>query len=136
MGDNSNLKDEIERRREEIRRLLHTGSARVQQQWRDLEEDWADFASKAQLKQTSESVEDAARRLGGELAKGYDRIRTALASDEQPAQLTASQRERVEKLARELWEKRGRPEGDPEADWVEAEKQVREQDRAARQTTG
>lgn len=130
MGEYSNLKDEIERRREEIRRLLHKGSARVQQQWRDLESDWAEFASKAQLKQTTESVEEAARRLGGELARGYARVRAALAAHEQPAQLTASQRERVERLARELWEQRGRPEGDPDADWIEAERQVREQDRA------
>lgn len=130
MGEHSNLKDEIERRREEIRRLLHTGSARVHQQWRDLESDWSEFASKAQLKQTTESVEEAAKQLGGELARGYDRIRAALTADEQPAQLTASQHERVRQLARELWEQRGRPDGDPDVDWIEAERQVREQDRA------
>ena len=35
-----------------------------------------------------------------------------------------SLRERLEQLAYELWEQRGRPEGSAETDWNEAERQI------------
>lgn len=128
MTDHSKLKAEIERRRREIRESVQEGSERVQRQWRELESKWADFVSAARLRETGEGLEEALRRLGDELVRGYGRLREALRED-RAAALTPEQRERVERLARELWERRGRPEGSPEVDWAEAERQVREADR-------
>lgn len=41
-----------------------------------------------------------------------------------PAQMTATRIE-IASLANLLWEQRGRPVGDPERDWYEAERQLR-----------
>lgn len=130
MTDYARLKAEIERRREEIRESVREGSERVQTQWRELESQWGEFAAEAHLRETGEGLEDAVRRLGDELVKGYRRVRDALAKERGEPPLTPEQRIRVERLAHELWEQRGRPEGSAETDWKEAERRVREEQRA------
>jgi hypothetical protein len=49
---------------------------------------------------------------------------SALAPEQSDAQEAAPVRERVEELAHELWMRRGCPENDGLADWLEAERQI------------
>lgn len=131
MTDRSKLKAEIERCREDLRESVREGSDRVQKQWRDLEEQWADFVADARFKETGEGLEVALRRLGDELVQGYARVREAIKKEkDQPPPLTPEQRRRAEQLAHELWVGRGRPEGSPEVDWEEAVCRVRAEERA------
>jgi len=50
----------------------------AKQQWEELEKQWNDFAAKAEVEKTAEDVSSALDILGGELNKGYERLRNAL----------------------------------------------------------
>ena len=120
MGDLTKLAAEIEAKRDQLRKNLHTGSDRVKQQVEELEAKWKEFAREAQLRETGEGVEDALRQLASEIKTGFGRIKEAV---------TQRDRQRkIEALAHQLWVERGCPEGSPDIDWAEAERRVNEED--------
>ena len=74
------LEETLLQQRDELRVKLHLAKADARDEWEGLERKWAEAQTKfAQLqKSAGESMDDieaAARLLGEELQKGYDRIR-------------------------------------------------------------
>ena len=120
MGDVSKLAAEIEAKREQLKKNLNTGSDRLKQQVEDLEAKWTAFASEAQLRETSEGLEDALRQLGSELKTGFTRIKDAVSERDR--------QRKIESLAPQLWIERGSSEGSPEVDSAEAERRVNEEE--------
>jgi hypothetical protein len=78
--DLDKLMTELKQKRDELAVQIHLGSKEAQQQWEELENQWNEFAGKAQLQESAEDIEAAASGLGDELAKGYDRLKKALSS--------------------------------------------------------
>ena len=133
MTGHATLTEEIRQKRDELREILHLGSNKVKQQWDELEVKWEDFVERARLRETSED-EDVVKLLGVELMKGYERLKSAVRHEESSEDLPPSLRGKVELLAYELWTQRGRPPGNAESDWYEAERQVLEQERRIEET--
>lgn len=74
------LEDAVLQQRDELRVKLHLAKADARDEWEELERKWAEVQAKLeQVKKTagesSEGIEAAARLLGEELLKGYERIR-------------------------------------------------------------
>ncbi len=78
MTNTNNLVEELTRKRDELRVQVHLASMEAKQEWEELEEKWNRFASMARLDDTVEGVEDSLDLLGGELAKGYQKLKAAL----------------------------------------------------------
>jgi cytochrome c556 len=85
MADIDEIIEELKQKRDEIRVQINLASKEVKEEWEELEEKMEDFAGKAKqfsddakLKETGEGIGDAFGQLGGELKRGYDRIREAL----------------------------------------------------------
>lgn len=76
----SKLQEALEQQRDELRVRMHLAKADARDEWEELEKKWAEAQSKfTQLQKTAgESmgeIEAAARLLGEEILKGYDRVR-------------------------------------------------------------
>lgn len=74
------LEDTVLQQRDELRLKLHLAKADARDEWEGLERKWAEAQVKFdQVKKTagesSEGIEAAAKLLGEELLKGYERIR-------------------------------------------------------------
>lgn len=74
------LEDMVLQQRDELRVKLHLAKADARDEWEELERKWAEAQGKfAQVQkaagESGEDVEAAARLLGEELLKGYERIR-------------------------------------------------------------
>lgn len=74
------LEDMVLQQRDELRVKLHLAKADARDEWEALEKKWAEAQAKfAQLQkaagESGEGIEAAARLLGEELLKGYERIR-------------------------------------------------------------
>ena len=74
------LEEALLQQRDELRVKLHLAKADARDEWEELERKWSEVQSKfAQLQKaagdSSESIEAAAKLLGEELLKGYERIR-------------------------------------------------------------
>ena len=74
------LEDALLQQRDELRVKLHLAKADARDEWEELERKWADVQSKLEQAkkvagESSEGVEAAAKLLGEELLKGYERIR-------------------------------------------------------------
>jgi hypothetical protein len=69
---------ELKQKRDELEVQARLGSMEAKQQWEQLEKQWNDFAAKAEVEKTAEDVSSALDTLGGELTKGYERLRKAL----------------------------------------------------------
>ncbi len=76
---------ELKQKRDEVRVQMHLASKEIKDEWEELEEKMEDFAGKAKqfsddakLKETGSGIGDAFSQLGGELKRGYERIREAL----------------------------------------------------------
>ena len=85
MADIDEILEDLKQKRDELRVQIHLASKEVKDEWEELEEKMEDFADKAKqfsddakLKETGEGIGDAFGQLGGELKRGYDRIREAL----------------------------------------------------------
>lgn len=85
MADIDDIVEELRQKRDELRVQMHLASKEIKDEWEDLEEKMEDFPSKtkqfaddAELKKTGEGIGDALSQLGGELKRGYQRIRDAL----------------------------------------------------------
>lgn len=69
---------ELKQKRDELEVQARLGSMEAKQQWEELEKQWNEFASKAEVEKTAEDVSSALDILGGELKKGYERLKNAL----------------------------------------------------------
>ncbi len=85
MSEFDELKEELKQKRDELRVQMHLASKEIKDEWDELEEKMDEFSRKARqfsedakLKETGSGIGDALRSLGGELKKGYARIRDAL----------------------------------------------------------
>ncbi len=85
MADIDEIIEELKQKRDEIRVQINLASKEVKEEWEELEEKMEDFAGKAKqfsndakLKETGSGIGDALSQLGGELKRGYERIREAI----------------------------------------------------------
>lgn len=85
MTDFDDMIQELKQKRDELRLQMHLASKEIKDDWEELEEKMEDFSGKAkqfaddaQLKETGAGIGDALGQLGGELKRGYKRIREAL----------------------------------------------------------
>ena len=69
---------ELKKKRDELEVQARLGSMEAKQQWEALEKQWNDFAAKAEVEKTAEDISSALDNLGGELKKGYERLKKAL----------------------------------------------------------
>ena len=86
MSDFDDIIEDLKQKRDELRVQIHLASKEVRDEWEDLEEKMEDFSARAkqfaddaELKKTGSGIGDALSQLGGELKRGYERIRDALA---------------------------------------------------------
>jgi len=85
MADIDDIIEELKQKRDAARVQIHLASKEIKEEWEELEEKMEDFSGKAkqfaddaELKKTGEGIGDALSQLGGELKRGYERIREAL----------------------------------------------------------
>jgi len=85
MSDFDELIEELKQKRDELRVQMHLASKEIQDEWEDLEDKMEDFSGKARqfsedakLRETGAGIGDALGQLGGELKRGYQRIRDAM----------------------------------------------------------
>ncbi len=85
MTDFDDIVEELKQKRDELRVQINLASKEIKDEWNELEEKMEDFSGKAKqfsndakLKETGEGIGDALGQLGGELKRGYERIRNAL----------------------------------------------------------
>jgi len=74
------LEETLLQQRDELRLKLHLAKADARDEWEGLEKKWVEAQAKfAEVQkaagESSEEIEAAARLLGDELLKGYERIR-------------------------------------------------------------
>lgn len=85
MSDFDDIVAELKQRRDELRVKIHLASKDIKDEWDELEKKMEEFSDKAQqfsedakLKETGAGIGDALKQLGGELKRGYERIRDAM----------------------------------------------------------
>ena len=85
MNDFDDLIEELKQKRDELRVQMNLATREAKDEWDELEvkmEEFTakarDFADNAQLKETGEGVGEALGQLGGEIKKGYERLRKAI----------------------------------------------------------
>ena len=78
MSGTDELLDKLKQERDEIALKIHLGSMELKEEWQALEDKWDRFNGRAGLGKTADGVESALELLGGELKKGYERLRKAL----------------------------------------------------------
>ena len=85
MNDFDDLIEELKQKRDERRVQINLATREAKDEWDELEvkmEEFTakarDFADNAQLKETGEGVGEALGQLGGEIKKGYERLRKAI----------------------------------------------------------
>jgi len=85
MNDFDDLIEELKQKRDELRVQMNLASKEIKEDWDELEQKMEDFSVKARqfstdakLKETGAGIGEALGTLGGELKKGYERIRAAL----------------------------------------------------------
>ena len=69
---------QMKQKRDELRVQMHLASKEIQDEWEELEEKMEEFSEKAKLEETGEALGQALSRLGGELKRGYARIKDAV----------------------------------------------------------
>ena len=119
MSNETKLLQEIQEKRDLLRLRAHLGTMEMRSQWDSLEAKWKRLLDRME---TSNELEDAGRKLVDELKKGYEKLETAIASARHECPEPCLEQKEVEDLAYELWDRRGRPVGSPEDDWLRAEK--------------
>jgi vacuolar-type H+-ATPase subunit D/Vma8 len=81
MDDFDDLVADLKQKRDELRLKIHLASKEAQEEWQELEEKMQEFSSRAELGKTSEGIGDALGKVGEELKRGYQRIRSAIKED-------------------------------------------------------
>ena len=80
MADLHDLNRDLKKLRDELELKMHLASMEARQEWKELDEKWQRFSSRARLEDSAESVGDAVELLGEELKKGYKRLKAAITS--------------------------------------------------------
>ncbi len=75
MSGNSNLIDELKKKRDELRLQLHLGAREAEDEWETLMQDWDKFLSRAQFEKSADEVGEAAKELGLKMKEAYDRMK-------------------------------------------------------------
>ncbi len=75
MSGNSNLIDELKKKRDELRLQLHLGAREAEDEWETLMQDWDKFLSRAQFEKSADEVGEAAKELGLKMKDAYDRMK-------------------------------------------------------------
>ena len=85
MADIDEIFEELKQKRDELRVQVNLASKEIKEEWDELEEKMEEFSGKAKqfadeakLKETGEGIGDALGQLGGEIKRGYERIREAM----------------------------------------------------------
>ena len=85
MDDFNELIEDLKQKRDELRVQMNLASKELRDEWDELEEKMDEFTSKAknlvddaEIKETGEGIGDALGQLGGEIKKGYERLRKAI----------------------------------------------------------
>lgn len=85
MNDFDDIIQDLKQKRDELRVQIHLASKEVKDEWDELEEKMEEFSKKtrqfsadAKLKETGAGIGEALGKLGGELKRGYERIRDAM----------------------------------------------------------
>jgi vacuolar-type H+-ATPase subunit D/Vma8 len=81
MSEFDGLVADLKQKRDELRLKIHLASKEAQEEWEELEEKMTEFSSRAELGKTSEGIGDALGKVGEELKRGYQRIRSAIKED-------------------------------------------------------
>ena len=85
MDDFEDLVQELKQKRDELRVQMNLASREAKDEWEELETKMEEFSAKAKqfageagIKETGQGLGDALGQLGGELKKGYERLRKAI----------------------------------------------------------
>ena len=78
MSDFDDLVEDLKQKRDELRVQMNLASKELRDEWDELEEKTKHFMEQAELSKTGEGIGDALKDLGGELKKGYQRVRDAI----------------------------------------------------------
>ena len=85
MSDFDDLIEELKQKRDELRVQLHLATKDAKDEWEELEAKMEEFTAKAKefaddagIQETGEGLGEALGQLGGEIKKGYDRLRSAI----------------------------------------------------------
>jgi hypothetical protein len=85
MDDFDDLIEELKQRRDELRVQMDLASREAKDEWQELEAKMEEFTTKArnfaedaQVKETGAGIGEALGQLGGEIKKGYERLRKAI----------------------------------------------------------
>ena len=85
MSDFDDIIEELKQKRDELRLQVHLASKEIKEEWDELEKKMEDFSGSARqfsedakLKGTGSGIGDPLKQLGGELNRGYERIRDAM----------------------------------------------------------
>lgn len=77
--------EELRQKRDELAVQIKLGSMEMQEEWNELEDKmhemerkWDQFQKEADLRETAEGIGAAITLLGGELKRGYQRVKDAL----------------------------------------------------------
>lgn len=119
MDNEATLFQEIRERRDRLRVRAHLGAMEMRTQWETLEAKWRQLVDRTAA---PGELQDFNRQLARELRKGYERLEAAMKDIRHQASECCLERNEVEHLAYELWDRRGRPVGSPDEDWLRAER--------------
>jgi hypothetical protein len=119
MSDEAKLLQEIREKRDLLGLRAHLATMDMRSQWESLETKWEQLIDRTEA---SSELEDFGRQLGGELKKGYERLEAAMKDVRRQVSEPCLEHKEVEQLAYELWDRRGRPVGSPDEDWIHAER--------------
>ena len=85
MSEFDDLIEELKQKRDELRVQLNLATKEARDEWEELEDKMEEFTAKAKefaedarIKETGEGLGEALGQLGGEIKKGYERLRTAI----------------------------------------------------------
>ncbi len=109
----------IRETRDRLQLRAHLGTMEMRSHWESLESKWKQLVERME---TSGEVEDVGRKLADELRKGYEKLEAGIADARHECPEPCLEQKEVEDLAYELWDRRGRPVGSPDDDWLGAEK--------------
>jgi hypothetical protein len=76
--ESTQILNELQQTRDEIRLKIHLGSKDLQDEWTRIEEHWRAFEQRAQIERSMSDVGGALDLLGDELKSAYQRIQSAL----------------------------------------------------------
>ncbi len=118
MDNEAILFQRVREERDRLRLQANLGTTEIRSQWETVEKKWKELIDRTAAPSELQIFE---RELACELRKGYERLEAAMKNIRQQASEPCLERKDVEQLAYELWDRRGRPVGSPDEDWLRAE---------------